>query len=919
MASQAVPFYHMNGGEVSRLAIMRVDMEKSRVAAETMVNWTPLAQGPMTLRPGSKYLGATYGNKKAKLLEFVYSASDTALIELTDQNMRIWASDALVSRDSVTSTIQNYSIWTLSASTGATVTQAAGVLTIKDVTDGSISYARGTINCAGNAGKKHGMRFTVNTGGNLLFKMGTTAGGDDIIQSTALPTGTYSFGFVPAVATIYVQFESRDARSYTIAQPTIESAGAVVIPTPWTEASLPKVQYDQSSDIIFVAADGYWPRMIQRRSGNSWAVVRYEPVDGPFPAAQGDKTYKFTPSVLRGDGTLTCNKDFFTSKLVGSTIRLFHNGHLTTKPLNVASTATNAIRVSGVSNWLPATYLVVNNIVTQTPGTGIFQSNDRQFSISIAGTWAGTVVLQRSFDPEGLTDWADVPGASWTGNVSTTYQDIEDNVIAFYRLCMKSYTSGTATCSLSYGGDGGSGVCRIVSLDNSNPTTVANIQVLNDFANTTQTDDWRLQQWNGSDGYPSSVALHEGRLWWSGGSKVWGSISDDYASFNFDAKGDAAPISRTIGKGPIQTTNFLLSLSRLAIGTDYGVVTARSSSFDEPLTPTKFNLRFTNTQGTYNNLRAMQIDQRGVFVQRSNRRIYMMEFTNQSFDFKTIDLTRLNVDIGIPGFVDFSIQRQIDSRLFFVRTDGQIACLVYDPDDEVFAWYRLTTNGTDCYENVAVLPDCLEDAVYTVVKRTVNGVAVRYVERFARLDQAQDTTTPILSDSYVTYSGASTATITGLSHLEGRTAAVWGGGKDLGTYIVSGGSITLSEAVTSAVVGLPYTAQFISAKLAYAAVGGTAVNKVKRVSGLGFVLDRTHYQGVRYGQYDTYSGTYTADNLPLVEEGVATDANTIWQRYDQQTFELNGEWSADSRIYLEAASPRPATVLGFTMEMRTSG
>lgn len=918
MASQNIPFYHCNGGEISRLALMRVDLEKMRLAADVMTNWLPLAQGPMTLRPGSQYLGTTYNNKAAKLLEFVYSASDTALIELTDKNMRIWANDALVSRDSVTSVMQTYSAWTQTVSTGATVSVAGGNLFISNVTDGSISKAYGKIDCTGNIGKKHGLRFTVNQGGNLLFKMGTTIGADDIIQSTSLPTGIYSFGFVPAVPTIYVQFESRDARSYSISQPTIESSGAVAITTPWSEADLPKVKYDQSSDIIYVAADGYWPRMIQRRSNNSWAVVLYEPVDGPFPAAQGDKTYKFTPSVLRGDGTLTCSKDFFSSALVGSTIRLFHEGQTVSKPLNVATTATEAIRVSGVSNWLPVTYLVVNNFPVSQGG--YFQSFDRLFTISISGlTGTGnTVVLQRTFDPDGLSEWVDVQ--PYTTDVSTSYQDREDNVIVFYRLFMRSYNSGTTICNLTYTGSGGSGVCRIVSLDNSTPTTKANIQVLNDFANTTQTDDWRLQEWNGTDGYPSSVALHEGRLWWSGGSKVWGSVSDDYTSFNFDAKGDSAPISRTIGKGPIQTTNFLLSLSRLAIGTDYGVVTARSSSFDEPLTPTKFNLRFTNTQGTYNNVRAMQLDQRGVFVQRSNRRIYMMEFTNQSFDFKTIDLTRLNTDIGVPGFLDFSVQRQIDTRLFFVRTDGQIACLIFDADDEVYAWYRLITgNGADKYENVAVLPDCLEDKVYTVVNRKINGVTKRYVEKFARLDQAQDNTSPYLSDAYITYSGQSTYTISGLDHLEGRQVCVWGDGKDCGSYPVQNGAINMTVRASSAIVGLPYTAQFISSKLAYAAVGGTAVNKAKRVNQIGFVLDRTHYQGVRYGQYNQGNGLYTIDNLPLVEEGAVTADGTIWQHYDQQNFELNGEWSADSRLYIEAASPRPATVLGFTIEMRTSG
>ena len=125
--------------------------------------------------------------------------------------------------------------------------------------------------------------------------------------------------------------------------------------------------------------------------------------------------------------------------------------------------------------------------------------------------------------------------------------------------------------------------------------------------------------------------------------------------------------------------------------------------------------------------------------------------------------------------------------------------------------------------------------------------------------------------------------------------------------------------MTTAVVGLSYAAQFVSAKLAYAAREGTAVNQLKRVNKIGMVLDRTHYQGVRYGQYDKLSGTYTADDLPLIEDGAATAANTVWQYYDYQQFELNGMWDTDSRIYLEAASPRPATVMGITIELETSG
>jgi hypothetical protein len=907
MAFQSVPFYHCNGGEISRLALARVDIDKMRLAAERMVNWMPLTQGPMTLRPGTRYIGNTYQNNPAKLIEFVYASDDAALIEVTDTNVRIWANDALVSRDLVTSTIPAYSGWTMTASTGSTVTvNGGGHLVISGVVTGNISSASAAIDCTSNSGMKHGLRFTVVQGGDLGFKLGTTLGADDLIPATTLGTGTHSIGFVPGVNTVYVQFESRDERSYEIDVMTIEGPGAVILPAPWRNADLPDIRYDQSADVVAVACHNYQQRMIQRRDNNSWSIVLYETDDGPFPAKQGDKTYKFTPSDTRGDITLTCNKDFFKGAYVGSLIRLFHEGQSFTQRLNVQGTYTDSIRVSGVADYLPVTYVVVNNI--PIPVGGYNQQHDREFQVTVSGVAGGTVIeLQRTYDPDGLADWVTVE--TYSSNVSKTYAgDTSDNVIVYYRLFCRTYGSGTATCGLSYTGSGGYGICRIRSVTNA---TTASCQVLKSFANTVRTDDWRLSDWNGEDGYPSSVTLHEGRLWWSGATRVWGSVSDNFTSFDFEKTGAAAPISRSIGKGPIQNTRFMLSINRLVVGTDAGIVTARSSSFDEPLTPTNFVLKYTNTQGVLN-LRGLAIDTKGIFVQRSGRRIYLIDFTAQKFDYTTIDLTRLNTDIGIHGFVDFTIQRQFDTRLWFVRGDGMMAVLVYDEQDDVVAWYRIQSAGSDTYENVAVLPATLEDSVYAVVNRSGS----RFIEKFARLDEAQDS--QILSDACVVQS-AFTNVVTGLDHLESRQVVAWGDGKDLGTYTVSGGQITLSQSVNRAVVGLKYTAQFISAKLAYAAQSGTAINKAKRVSQVGFVLDKTYYQGVRYGQYNSSTGTYTTDQLPLVEDGVTTAAGTIWGHYDQQNFDMNGQWSVDSRIYLEAASPCPATVLGFTIDIATSG
>jgi hypothetical protein len=217
-------------------------------------------------------------------------------------------------------------------------------------------------------------------------------------------------------------------------------------------------------------------------------------------------------------------------------------------------------------------------------------------------------------------------------------------------------------------------------------------------------------------------------------------------------------------------------------------------------------------------------------------------------------------------------------------------------------------------DSVTVLPGALEDAVYYCVKRTINGAVTRYIEKLARLDECEGGIINKNLDSHIVYSGAAATTITGLSHLIGQTVGVWGNGKDLGTFTVSGaGEITgLSEGVMNAVVGLPYVGQFQSAKLAYAAALGTALNQKKRIDHIGLVLADTHFQGLKYGP-----DFVTLDPLPLVEEHTATPADTVWSEFDTPMIEFPGEWHADSRLCLQAESPRPCTVVACAIGITT--
>jgi hypothetical protein len=385
---------------------------------------------------------------------------------------------------------------------------------------------------------------------------------------------------------------------------------------------------------------------------------------------------------------------------------------------------------------------------------------------------------------------------------------------------------------------------------------------------------------------------------------MWGSVSDDYENFDHDFEGDAGPISRSIGTGPVDTIVWLLALSRLIAGRSTAVSSVRSSNFDEPLTPTNFTIKDAATRGAAATS-AGQVDARGIYIHSNGSQVFELAYRVDAQDYYAVDLTQFNLDIGRPGLARMAVARSPDTRAFFVREDGEIAVVLREQDGDVqlASWWRITTDGD--FEDVMTLPDSIEDSVYVVVKR---GTA-RNIEVFSRRDECTGAPQTKCLDAHKVYTGAATKTITGLSHLEGKVVRVWGAasasdtnGIDLGEYTVTGGSVgLLPVSVTVAVVGLPYTATFLSTKLAYGA--GLSIGAIKRIDQISFVLFDTHAQGLSFGQ-----GLDYLDPMPLVEEGDDVDPDTVWSHYDKKITSLPGRWDGDVRLGLVAQSPRPATV-----------
>jgi hypothetical protein len=296
-------------------------------------------------------------------------------------------------------------------------------------------------------------------------------------------------------------------------------------------------------------------------------------------------------------------------------------------------------------------------------------------------------------------------------------------------------------------------------------------------------------------------------------------------------------------------------------------------------------------------------------------------------DYSTTDVTNFVPDLALihGGIAMIAVQRKPDTRIHAVFNDGTVGLMVYDLNEEEHAWVMVETAGL--VEDVVVLPGTYEDRVYYTVKRVINGSTVRYLERWAREDECTGRPMNKQADAFSYYTGAAVTTIAGLDHLEGATVVCWGWntsspftdsdgntiGLDFGTFTVSGGQITgLSKAVTDCVVGLGYTAQFQSTKLAYAAKLGTALNQRKRVVRVGFVLVNAHAQGLKYGP--DFS---TLDDMPMIDGGLTIDQNTVWPEYDSDTKPFAAKWGTDARLCLQASAPRPVTLLGAIIDVDT--
>jgi hypothetical protein len=354
------------------------------------------------------------------------------------------------------------------------------------------------------------------------------------------------------------------------------------------------------------------------------------------------------------------------------------------------------------------------------------------------------------------------------------------------------------------------------------------------------------------------------------------------------------------------------------MGTDGSEASVRSSSLDEPLTATNITVRDASTVGS-SNVQAVRVDSRAIFVDRPGTTLFEVLYDSGTYDYASAKMSKLASFLFTSGVKQLAVMRRPETRVLAVMNDGSINLVTYEPQQEVMAFIPIKTRAGDLFKSIAIVPGSAQDRIYARVLRTLNGSPVYTVERMALDTETTPSTLCKCLDSFKTgTSGPASATITGLSHLNGEQVYAWADGKAYGPYTVSGGSITLPAAVSQWVVGLRYSWRYKSGRLAYAAQAGTSMTQMQRIDHIGLIMTDYHRDGIFYG-CDFDNNDRPLDSLPAVMGDLSERPEKVLGDVTEEiSLPYDGEWGVAPRVCMEGYSPYPAHVLGLVVTLTTN-
>jgi len=429
-------------------------------------------------------------------------------------------------------------------------------------------------------------------------------------------------------------------------------------------------------------------------------------------------------------------------------------------------------------------------------------------------------------------------------------------------------------------------------------------------ADTSRTPPEANDPFTSAGNYPGAVGYFEQRRFFAGTTNkpqnLWGtrSATEKNLSYSIPTRDDDS-ITFRIASREANTIRHIVPLSDIVLLTSGGEwrVTAANS---DVLTPSTVTVRPQSYYGA-SNVQPVVASNTILYVQARGGRVRELTYDGQNYAYASKDISIMAPHLfGRYDITDLAYMLAPWQVLWAVRSDGTLLAMTYVPEHQVLGWHRHDTEGF--FESIACVAEGSEDALYTVVKRTINGRTVRYVERLhSRNFTAQEDA--FFVDSGLTYDGAAVTSIRGLWHLEGATVSILADGGVQPQRVVTNGSITLDNAASVVHIGLPIEADFKTLPLglemqAFGQGRPKNVNKihlrVHESSGIWAGPDEDHLVEAKQRSTEPYG---TAPALRTAEIPLM----------------LTPSWSDTGSVFVRQRDPLPLTLLSMTAEVTLGG
>ena len=234
--------YAFNGGELSPLMDMRHDMDQRRLGVRYLENFFVHLQGPVETSPGFQYVEDSPGTV-GRIFPFYVSTYIGYIVLVTPEYVYVTDRDGFINKDELVTNgdfLDGGDNWTVDAPGTSEVTFSGGACFL--VPGGGVGqHAQIEQNMTGLiADDPHNISMVIASGaGTGYLWVGTTQGGNDLLDLTYTGTTTISAAFVPSGTTVWVTAGAPEGEPQKVidkiscynasAEPEV-----IQFPSPWT-------------------------------------------------------------------------------------------------------------------------------------------------------------------------------------------------------------------------------------------------------------------------------------------------------------------------------------------------------------------------------------------------------------------------------------------------------------------------------------------------------------------------------------------------------------------------------------------------------------------------------------------------------------------------------------------------------------